>query len=1230
MRKIFTVLAFLALSFVGVSQINITDINSTYTQDFNTLATSGTANAITTLPTGWTFLESGSNANTTYAADNGAANGGNTYSYGTTSTSDRAFGTLRSGSLNSTIGVQFTNSTSYTITTITINYTGEQWRLGTTGRADRLDFQYSLNATALNNGTWLDENGLDFSTPNQTTLGALDGNIGINRTVISAITISGLTIAPGAIFWIRWQDFGATAPQDGLSIDDFSMTYTGTIGDNIPPVVTTLIPANNSTNIATSTSNLIMNFNENITLGTGNIVIKRFSDNSVFETINVSTAIVNNATATIPFINPLESGIQYYVEVAAGAFKDVAGNDFAGISGNSTWNFTTIPLPAAGIVENNYSFTNCASTFLTEGWRQYSVIGNLQNWACTTNGHNDPDGIIMSGVTSGVFYQNEDWLISPPFDLTSVIAPTLKFYSKAEFNGNPLELKLLLGYTPGANPNTATQIINLNGAFPNVNTNSWTLSDNIDLSAYNQANVYIAWKYTSTTTTSTRWTIDDVTVYSGIVLPPCDEPTDQPTNLTLTPTATTVNGSFTPVVPAPSDYLVIRSTSATLSATPLDGTAYTVGTALGGGTVIANGSATNFTDNGLTPTTQYYYFVFAYNNENCTGGANYNVTLNSPNGNTNSTTTLALAPCGEPAVAPTNLNLSATNTTISGSFTASATANRYLVVISTTTPLGATPSDGNTYTAGSSLGSGTVVSYGTTTTFNATGLTANTQYYIFVFAANGDCTGEPDYLTTSLDGTITTTNGTGVPAGYYDAAIGLTCQPLKTALKNIISTNTQVLSYTPGLWNLYHFSDKRRNDANTADILWDTYTDIPTGPEIYTFTLGTNQCGSYTNEGDCYNREHSTPQSWFSSASPMVSDAHHIFPTDGKINALHSNYPYGEVQTLFNPSTFNPSTNGSKLGTSPSENYGYTGVVFEPIDEYKGDYARAFLYMAVRYQDEIISQNWSGNSLGNEVYISIADSNDVVFRTLQIYDNWFIKLLYKWHIQDPVSAKEIDRNNVIYSQLVTDGATSKKQGNRNPFVDHPEYVAAIWGPSCLSVLPVTITNLSAKKVSNNAVISWKISNEQSIRKYEIERSSNGITFEKIGEVNSNGNTTYSFVDNSLPKIQRVYYRLRTIELSGKTTVTNIVSVDGNIISSTVKIYPNPAAKFITIELNNAIASEPSLLTITDITGKVVLQRSLTANSSVLRIPVQQLSNGVYTLKIANTSTTTNTKFVIAK
>ncbi len=418
-------------------------------------------------------------------------------------------------------------------------------------------------------------------------------------------------------------------------------------------------------------------------------------------------------------------------------------------------------------------------------------------------------------------------------------------------------------------------------------------------------------------------------------------------------------------------------------------------------------------------------------------------------------------PCITPNAA-TALGFTATTNSINGNFTPASGTNNYLVIMSTSSTLSATPSNGTVYSVGASIGDGTVISYGASASFTATSLTAATTYFFYIFTAATICTGEPFY-SISLNGNIATTS-TGGGGPYYNAANGLTCQPLKTALKTIISTGFNNLTYTPGIWNIYYYSDKRLNDAGAATIVWDMYSDNPAGAEPYTYTLGTNQCGSYSAEGGCYNREHSTPQSWFNSASPMVSDAHHIFATDGKVNALRSNFPYGEVS-----SATTTTLNGSKLGTGTT-NFGYTGTVFEPINAYKGDFARACLYMATRYEDEIISQNWSALGTANEVFLSTTNQADAAKRRLFIYDPWFLQLMIKWHNQDPVSPKEIDRNNAIYSQSVvnTSGGTLVKQNNRNPFIDHPEYVAAIWGNG------LTNPCLGARVASNTELKEFKI------------------------------------------------------------------------------------------------------------------------------------------------------------
>lgn len=230
MKKIYRLL-YLWSAFFAVmqaqAQVDLRVINSPYTQNFDSLASSGTSNDIGTLPVGWLFSETGTNANVTYAAGTGSSNTGNTYSFGLTA-ADRAFGGLQSGSLIPAIGAGFVNNTGSIITSITLSYTGEQWRLGTSGRgADQLNFQYSTNATSLSTGTWTDADALDFLSPVTVgTVGALNGNDSLNSISVSSV-ITGLAIDPGAVFYIRWLDFNVSGADDGLSIDDLSLTPAG-------------------------------------------------------------------------------------------------------------------------------------------------------------------------------------------------------------------------------------------------------------------------------------------------------------------------------------------------------------------------------------------------------------------------------------------------------------------------------------------------------------------------------------------------------------------------------------------------------------------------------------------------------------------------------------------------------------------------------------------------------------------------------------------------------------------------------------------------------------------------------------------------------------------------------------------------------------------------------------------------------------------------------------------
>jgi chitodextrinase len=182
----------------------------------------------------------------------------------------------------------------------------------------------------------------------------------------------------------------------------------------------------------------------------------------------------------------------------------------------------------------------------------------------------------------------------------------------------------------------------------------------------------------------------------------------------------------------------------------------------------------------------------------------------------------------------------------------------------------------------------------------------------------------------------------------------------------------------------------------------------------------------------------------------MVSDIHHIVPTDGKVNGYRSNFPFGKVGTA----NF-VSANGSKRGTSASPNY--SGTVFEPIDEFKGDVARMILYFATRYESKL----------------STFSDNDILTNTaFPGVEAWELAVLKEWHTNDPVSQREIDRNNAAYTY----------QGNRNPFIDHPEYVALIWGTTTPDTeAPTTPTNLAVTGSTSSTIsLSWTASTDNII------------------------------------------------------------------------------------------------------------------------------------------------------
>ncbi len=331
-----------------------------------------------------------------------------------------------------------------------------------------------------------------------------------------------------------------------------------------------------------------------------------------------------------------------------------------------------------------------------------------------------------------------------------------------------------------------------------------------------------------------------------------------------------------------------------------------------------------------------------------------------------------------------------------------------------------------------------------------------------------------------------------IPSGYYDGTTGLSGYALKSKVHDIISK--QVYSYTyDDLKTLHGITDLDKYYENDNTLL-DIYSEKPNAADAYNYDLS-NIISSASAEGLGWNREHGMPQSTFYGIYPMYSDMHYIIPADARINQLRSNYPYarnnGAANDCNSPNTTPcTATNGSKLGKSTTP--GYTNTVYEPLDEFKGDVARYLLYYVVRYEGH----------LGNNNYLlatSPLDGNEE-----RGFEDWYINLLKDWNALDPVSQRELDRNNAVYAI----------QNVRNPFIDHPEWVDMIWNVTPDAIAPFAPLGLSASNIGESFVtLNWNSNAEADLLGYKIyvngefykNSKTNSVTVDRLSP-----STSYDF------------------------------------------------------------------------------------------------------------------------
>ncbi|MDR1984758.1 MAG: endonuclease [Prevotellaceae bacterium] len=430
------------------------------------------------------------------------------------------------------------------------------------------------------------------------------------------------------------------------------------------------------------------------------------------------------------------------------------------------------------------------------------------------------------------------------------------------------------------------------------------------------------------------------------------------------------------------------------------------------------------------------------------------------------------------------------------------------------------------------------------------------------------------------------------PATYYDNAEGKSGAELKTALYNIIKNHTE-LSYNY-LWTAFRTTDAKANGK-----VWDMYANT-------NYTFGDDQGASYNAEGQTYNREHSFPKSWFKEGTPMYTDLFHLYPVDGYVNSQRSNYPYGNVQNVYYTSS-----NGSKVGSPNTANFSESSRVFEPIDEYKGDFARTYFYMATCYEDKIAG--WRGNN---------AATRDILDGTSYPgFKSWYIDLLIEWHKADPVSEKEINRNNAAYQH----------QGNRNPYIDRPEWVECVWKENCVSQATVIISDIKYSPAIPDETSTVDVSSVVTIYGDDTIQSVNLYYGTSSSSMNNNVAMTltsgrYAAQIPTYPDGTTVYFQIRAVTKKGVNKSSNVynykvVESQPDIIISNVTHNPyNPQS-------TEDVTVTADVYVIKDEITSVTLYWSIEGNSTQTSVAMNQ--NGTtYTATIPAQANETVVKYYV--
>lgn len=510
------------------AQIVINSASLLYQQDFNSLDTTS-ANS-SNLPLGWEIFESGSGAaaNNEYKGNAGTSSTGDVYSYGSPGSTDRALGSISTSGNKAFYGATFRNNTGVEITSIAIHYRGEQWRRGSS-ISDTLIFRYSNTAYSIADtlsSKWTVHYNLSLTTifPGTPTSTALNGNAAGNH--IDITDTLHVNIPPGDSILIEWVDKDATGSDEGLAVDDLSLTFI----TDFPPIPANIYVTGKSPtgiDISPATDSLSIRFDHLISQGTGQISLYKEGNSTPSTFAAPSAQIILSDSMAILRDVLLENNSRYHVLMTEGTFTK-AGDTIPNpaITDTSFWTFATadtiIPVFPSPFTTLNDSFGECTDSTIGI-FKPYNSEG-FKTWRCSVPGHNgDSMSVSMSGgITDGISGKNTDWLISKlPFDFSAMSRPELSFWQKRRFTGTVNRaIKISSDYISGDNPATATWTTLQVQDFIDDPPEDWTPIADIDLAPYKGTPFFLAFTYNCGTNGAYELIYDDMKVIDeALVIP---------------------------------------------------------------------------------------------------------------------------------------------------------------------------------------------------------------------------------------------------------------------------------------------------------------------------------------------------------------------------------------------------------------------------------------------------------------------------------------------------------------------------------------------------------------------------------------------------------------------------------------------------------------------------------------------------------------------------------------